>query len=338
MAKQEKHFKLELNYSLTRNELIKILLRRYYSKLSAKITGPIVILLGLLIGRIQSLVGIFIAVCGVFYTIVPYLMILKNYRKIEDNEVKLILLKDKVIFDFGSMKLKVAYKSIQSVVEDNDFVRIKPFPGNKEFLKEEIIPKNNITKGNLNNFVNTLKEKILNNEGKENLSQVEQVLMLQYEVDKKDIFRYVKIEYNSIKRYKMYGAVFLIVGLMLLSAKTPLTIVWGCVFIIIALSYFLYPHLIYLFKIRKLQHTTIKFSKRGFKEVAIEGEGINIITSINQLGLIEDNYIYMKVVVFDRNNMIFYIPKEKISAGSLGDFIKTFEKGKHKKNSDESYS
>lgn len=82
MAKKEKYFKMELNYSLTRNELIKILLRRYYSKLSAKITGPIVILLGLLIGSIQSLVGIFIAVCGVFYTVVPYLMILKNYRKI----------------------------------------------------------------------------------------------------------------------------------------------------------------------------------------------------------------------------------------------------------------
>lgn len=60
--------------------------------------------------------------------------------------------------------------------------------------------------------------------------------------------------------------------------------------------------------------------------MAIHGEDLNIYTTINKLGLIEDNYLYMKVIVFDRNNMIFYIPKERIESGSLENFIKTVKK------------
>lgn len=81
------------------------------------------------------------------------------------------------------MELKINYSSVGSVEEDKDCIRIKPLIGNKKFLKEEIIPKNSIARGDLNNFVNALKDKISTVKGTEKVSKADETFLLKYKVD-----------------------------------------------------------------------------------------------------------------------------------------------------------
>ncbi len=331
MAKKDNFFKMELVYNIERRQWIKTVLKRYYSKLANKITGPIFVILGILALRLNQTLGVVLAAIGVIYIIAPYIMVLKNFKKINDSKVIVSLFDNRLMFNYGNnVKKDIPLYSIANIEEDDYFVRIKPFAGDKEFTSEEVVPKENIEKGNIDSFIKTLQNKI-DNFHKEKEVVDEETLLLKYSVDKMDILKFVKAEYYSIKRYLFYGAVFLIVGAIFLKNFTGWSMIWGILFLSFGIAYFVYPYLMYILKIRKLEKSEITFYKSGKDKTIVKGNDFRVTTENQKIILIDESPVFSKIILVQNNNMILYIPKDKIIAGSYEKFAKIYEKEKDKK-------
>jgi hypothetical protein len=334
MSKNSKISEFELGYTIKKKDIMAEAIQRFFRNKIQLFIGPILIITGLFLLKkyAQLEVGITVIVLGVLYMALPYIIVFVNMRKIEDAVVKFNIYDDKLVMNDGKYKMKIKYTHIECISENEYFIEISPKKGCKEFSQVLRIPKRCIDIGDYKEFIKVLNFKI-NNKNMNNVNmgckeketiktKFARKTILKYEVNKKDIFNFVKKEYYSIKRYIFYGGVFAIIGVFLIWVNK----IAGIIVILIGASYLFYPYMFSLFKIRKIEDAQIQFDLCSKDTIRIIGNDIDTEIPIKSIKVLGENELNAKIMISIGRGLIFYIPKNRILQGSIKEFYNLLPK------------
>lgn len=306
---------LELQYKIDKKAIIMEAIKRFYKNKIQIFIGPILILMGIYLRMKEYSAGIWIVFIGILYMALPYILVVFNIRNISEDVVSFSVYKDKITMKTKNNKLNIKYSDIKDISEEEHFIILIPSDTSKSFARKIMIPKECIISNNSKEFIKFIKETI---ETIEHITYSKSTSMLKYEVSGKDIFKFVKSEYYSMKRYTLFGAIFCASGLGFLRINK----VVGIILILLGMLYLFYPYVFSMIKIKKINDCEMSLDIRNNGCLGVIGEGIDTEVPIGAIRVINDNQIYAKIILALRSGMVFYIPKYRIIEGELDKFLK----------------
>lgn len=160
MSNKKSNKNISLSYTISRKEIIRIYLKRFYKNKYTVIIAFSIFILGVFISNYKNFIGSFIINLGILMIIFPFIMILFNLRKITASSWNLKLKDECILMNNGSTSNSIEYKFIEEILEDEYYIIIKPNNNGMKCFKKVVIPVKNICNGDKNQFIINLKEKI----------------------------------------------------------------------------------------------------------------------------------------------------------------------------------
>lgn len=305
---------VELQYKIDKKDIIMEAIKRFYKNKIQIFIGPLLIIMGIYLKIKEYSGGIWIAFLGVLYMALPYILVVFNMRNISEDTISFSVYKDKITMKTKHNKLNIKYSDIKDISEEEHFIVLIPSDRSKSFARKIMIPKECITSDNSQEFIKHIREGMKNIGHTEFISNTS---TLRYEVSGKDIFKFVKSEYYSMKRYILFGGIFCASGIGFIKVNKVVAII----LLLLGMLYLFYPYVFSMIKIKKINDCDMSLDIRNNGCLGVRGEGIDTEVPIGAIRVVNDNQDYMKIILTLRSGMVFYIPKYRIIEGELDKFL-----------------
>lgn len=312
----------ELIYKINRKDIMKEAVGSFSKNKIKLLIAVIILLTGIFNMKENSELGLILIIIGVLYISLPYIIVFANLRRIKDIEIKYSIIDDKIIFNRGTYEEEISICLVDKIEEDEEFINIIPIEGNERFSKAINLSKGFIENNEYKDFIKVLNLKIQECSNRKNkfkkrksseLVNKNKKLLLKYEINKEDLFEFMKKDYYSVKRYKYFGIIFIILGFPLMIVNFLASII----VILFGTSYLVYPHIFYNLKVRKIEDSQMEFNLYDRQRIQVLGGGINTIIPISFLKILIDNDRFAKIIAVYKKGFVFYIPKNKIIEGDM---------------------
>lgn len=319
MGDKSKSKIVELQYKIDRKDIIMEAIKRFYKNKIQIFIGPLLIIMGIYLKIKEYNAGMWVAFIGILYMALPYILVIFNMRNISEDVVSFSVYKDKITMKTKNNKLNIKYSDIKDISEDDHFIILTPSDISKSFARKIMIPRECITSNNSGEFIKHVRSFMKSVEVTEYFGSTS---TLKYEVSGEDIFKFVKQEYYSMKRYILFGGIFCASGLGFIKVNK----VVGIILILLGMLYLFYPYVFSMIKIKKINECHMSLDIRNNGCIGVVGEGIDTEVPIGAIRVFNDNQDYVKIILALRSGMVFYIPKYRIIEGELDIFLNNLPK------------
>lgn len=315
----------KITYNIKRKDIFVYSLKEFYKNKLQFFFGPLTILIGIILS--MTLKKVFITnllICfGVFYSILPYIVLLFNIIKIKNHTVELVLGHNGLNFIDGNKGLKVKYENIEKVSMDDSSIRIIPKKEDYGNAKEISIPRSSINEGDIKEFIERLNSKLNTIKVKDSLGHgkfKEGTLVLKYNITKESLKHIMKVEYYDKKKHYIHGIIFAILSGLTFNINKSMCLS----FMLLSSLYIFHPSIAYLFRRGSMENVDVLvyLCKDGYLEIVDNKMRIKIKPTA--MKLVDNNNIFFKLLIPVKKGIVLYVPKNNIKEGNIETFLKLF--------------